>query len=157
MSSVNDSVLHILMLRSVNDYSIEKRNQSTLIPSKNANLPQWTTFSAIHCGYFYVLDQCLRPLHHRSAVPVTGFRKSAFRSLLPLCFSQTRRKSSSCHYVFRRLASRQPYDINSDESRQRILEQISGFWRKYTIFSTSDIISPHDISLKKLRQGLSAH
>ena len=86
-----------------------------------------------------------------------AFAKSAFRSLLPLCFSQTRRKSSSCHYVFRRLASRQPYDINSDESRQRILEQISGFWRKYTIFSTSDIISPHDISLKKLRQGLSAH
>ena len=56
-----------------------------------------------------------------------AFAKSAFRSLLPLCFSQTRRKSSSCHYVFRRLASRQPYDINSDESRQRILEQISGF------------------------------
>lgn len=40
MSSANDSVLRILMLRSVNDYSIEKRNQSTLIPSKNANLPQ---------------------------------------------------------------------------------------------------------------------
>ena len=39
MSSANASVLRILMLRSVNDYSIEKRNQSTLIPSKNANLP----------------------------------------------------------------------------------------------------------------------
>ena len=66
----------------------------------------------------------------------TSSRRSSYAGL-----SQKAFPSRSCHYgfrrlavnrphairFFRRLASRQPRDINFDEARQRILEQISGF------------------------------
>lgn len=66
----------------------------------------------------------------------TSSRRSSCAGL-----SQKAFPSRSCHYVFRRLvvnhphairffrrlASRQPHDINSDEVWLRILEQISGF------------------------------
>ena len=84
MSSVNDSVLHILMLRSVNDYSIAKRKSPTVNHVLRDSL--WVFL-------------CPRPMPPPST---SSLRRSCD------WLSQKALSGRSCHYVFRRLVVNRP-------------------------------------------------